>query len=69
MEIKVNGEPVVLPAGQNNLLDLLEVLGIATTQTGIAVAVNMELVPRGEWTITLLKAGDAIEVITARQGG
>jgi sulfur carrier protein len=69
MEIKVNGEPVTLPDGQTGLLDMLAQIGISPEQTGIAVAVNLELVPRGEWKALFLKAGDAIEVITARQGG
>jgi sulfur carrier protein len=69
MEIKVNGEPITLPDGQTGLLDMLALIGVSPEQTGIAVAVNMELVPRGEWKALVLKAGDAVEVITARQGG
>jgi sulfur carrier protein len=69
MEIKVNGQPLQLPEGQNGLLDVLQAIGISQTQSGIAIAVNMELVPRSEWLEATLKSGDAIEVITARQGG
>jgi sulfur carrier protein len=35
----------------------------------LAVAVNQELVPRARWAETLLENGDAIEIITPRQGG
>ncbi len=69
MDIKVNGEPMALPAGQSGLEDVLALIGLAIDQTGIAVALNMELVPRSEWATTLVNAGDEIEVITARQGG
>ncbi len=69
MEIKVNGEAITLPEGKNRLEDVFEAIGIPFQQTGIAVALNMELVPRSEWSTTLVKAGDALEVITARQGG
>ncbi len=37
--------------------------------TGIAVAVNSEVVPRSQWAVTVLRDGDAVEVITAMQGG
>lgn len=69
MDIKVNGEPMALPAGQSGLVDVLALIGLAVDQTGIAVALNMELVPRSEWATTVVNAGDEIEVITARQGG
>lgn len=60
---------MALPAGQSGLEDVLALIGLAIDQTGIAVALNMELVPRSEWATTLVNAGDEIEVITARQGG
>ena len=36
---------------------------------GVAVAVNGEVVPRGGWNRTQLADGDAVEVISAVQGG
>ena len=36
---------------------------------GIAVAVNDEVVRKGEWENTILREGDRVEVITALQGG
>ncbi len=69
MEIKVNGEAVVLAEGKNRLQDVFQAIGIPYDQTGIAVALNMELVPRSEWDITSVHQGDELEVITARQGG
>jgi sulfur carrier protein len=34
-----------------------------------AVALNYDVVPRGQWDETQLTAGDAIEILTPRQGG
>ncbi len=37
--------------------------------SGIAVAVNGEVVRRSEWETTVLANGDQVEVLTAVQGG
>lgn len=39
------------------------------TPTGIAVAVDDAIVPRGLWGSTLVRAGARVEVVTAVQGG
>ena len=36
---------------------------------GIAVAVDEEVVPRGEWSARELAGGSRIEILTAIQGG
>ncbi|MGN6404000.1 sulfur carrier protein ThiS [Sinomonas sp.] len=36
---------------------------------GVAVALNSEVVPRIRWASTPLAAGDAVELVTAMQGG
>lgn len=36
---------------------------------GVAVALNSEVVPRSRWAATPLTAGDAVELVTAMQGG
>ena len=35
----------------------------------LAVAVNHDVVPRARWAETMLRNGDAVEIITPRQGG
>jgi len=35
----------------------------------LAVAVNYDVVPRARWAETALKDGDAVEILTPRQGG
>jgi sulfur carrier protein len=37
--------------------------------TGVAAAVNGEIVPRRSWPATLVSDGDQVEVVTAVQGG
>jgi sulfur carrier protein len=36
---------------------------------GVAVAVDGEVVPRGQWTSTELREGQKVEVLQAVQGG
>jgi sulfur carrier protein len=36
---------------------------------GIAVALNGRVVPRAAWETTVLKDGDAIEIVRAMRGG
>ncbi len=42
---------------------------ISNAATGVAAAVNGELVRRASWPSTRLAAGDEVEVLTAVQGG
>jgi sulfur carrier protein len=42
---------------------------LVTSATGVAAAVNGEVVRRAAWESTRLAAGDRVEVITAVQGG
>jgi sulfur carrier protein len=66
MSVYVNGEPRDLSAG----VTVAEVVaGLATSPTGVAVAVNDEVVPRTAWARTRLRDDDRVEVLTAVQGG
>ncbi len=42
---------------------------VSDAASGIAAAVNGELVRRASWPSTRLAAGDEVEVLTAVQGG
>jgi sulfur carrier protein len=66
VRLNVNGEARNVP-GPANLADLVSTLTDRTT--GIAVAVNGDVVPRTQWTEQALADGDAIEILTAVQGG
>ncbi|HEX3938560.1 MAG TPA: sulfur carrier protein ThiS [Xanthobacteraceae bacterium] len=65
--IRVNGESEALVAA--TLDALLAERAVDTQQRGIAVAVNGAVVPRAAWRATVLKAGDSVEIVRARQGG
>ncbi len=64
--IVLNGEPSEVAPG-TTVAGL--VASLAGTGTGVAVAVNGEVVPRGAWPGVQLGAGDRVEVLTAVQGG
>nr|WP_188192837.1 sulfur carrier protein ThiS [Nonomuraea sp. SYSU D8015] len=42
---------------------------LTATTTGVAVAVNDEVVTRSAWETTALRDSDRVEVLTAVQGG
>jgi sulfur carrier protein len=65
--ITINGESEPLLAA--TLAALLAEKAVDTAQKGIAVALNGAVVPRSAWTQTVLKAGDRVEIVRARQGG
>jgi sulfur carrier protein len=66
MEIVINGSPHELPDATS--LDRAVAL-ISTSATGIAVAVNGDVVSRICWPKVKLTHGDEVEVLTAVQGG
>ena len=65
--IRINGQDEVLSV--STLAALLEEKAVDTAQRGIAVALNGSVVARSSWGSTILKPGDAIEIVRARQGG
>jgi sulfur carrier protein len=68
MTVWVNGEPRDLPVGAK-LADAVAATGASPDRPGIAVAVDGEVVPRGEWGATPLEHGQRVEVVQAVQGG
>jgi len=66
MEITINGTVHQVP----DEMSLQRAVSLITSSaTGIAAAVNGELVRRAAWSSTWLAPGDQIEVLTAVQGG
>ena len=65
MRVTVNGEPREISSVRlDALLAELEYEG-----SHFAIAVNYDVLPKSKWAETPLKTGDAIEIITPRQGG
>jgi sulfur carrier protein len=66
VRVKLNGEPRDLPDGSTVAQAVTELTAAAT---GVAAAVNGDVVPRGSWAVTRLRDDDQVEVVTAVQGG
>jgi sulfur carrier protein len=66
MELTINGKPRAVDDSVT-LADLLADMFGASR--GRAVAVDGEVVPRGDWTTFVLRDGHAVEILTAVQGG
>ncbi len=66
MIISVNGERRELPQG-TTIAGLVE--DLSAPRRGVAVALDGEVVPRGEWEQTSLPEGAQVEVVAAIQGG
>ncbi|MCA9077142.1 MAG: sulfur carrier protein ThiS [Planctomycetaceae bacterium] len=66
MKVILNGEETEVPVGQS-VSDLLDTLSIRTK--GIAVELNLEIVPRAEYAACLLSDGDHLEIVTLVGGG
>ena len=65
MRVSINGVAQAIDA--TTIGALLDELAHGTDH--IAVALNQNVVPRARWNETPIKAGDAIEILTPRQGG
>jgi sulfur carrier protein len=68
VHLTINGKETEIGTG-TNLVQLLEQYGIPKSQRGIAVALNDAVVPREAWAETELHIGDAVEIVSASQGG
>src|SRR6476469_3154215 len=68
MRIELNGAPRELPEGATLDLAVRE-SGAGEEARGVAVALDGEVVPRGEWGATPLREGQCVEVLVAIQGG
>ena len=66
--ITVNGKPSELDAG-TTVAALLVALEVPAEGRGVAVAVDAEVVPRGQWDTHVVADGAQVEVVTAVQGG
>jgi sulfur carrier protein len=70
MQVLVNGEPQPLAAGAT-VATIVEALPDAPRGRGrgLAVALDGEVVPRGQWAATPLRDGARVEIVVAVQGG
>jgi sulfur carrier protein len=68
VNVVLNGEPVELRDGAT-VGEAVAASGAHESRRGVAVAIDGEVVPRGEWDGTELHEGQRIEVLQAVQGG
>lgn len=66
MQIQLNGEAYPLDE-PITLTDLVERLGLAGKR--LAIELNLEIVPRSQFTETRLADGDRVEIVHAIGGG
>jgi len=66
LSIRVNGEARTVPA-ESSVADLIEALGLSGRR--FAVAVNRDVVPRGQHAARRFSAGDRVEILEAVGGG
>ena len=67
LQVSLNGDAVTL--SNQHLPEALCEIGYDPEQQGIAVAINMSVVPRSEWAQTTLSDGDRVDIVGAKQGG
>ena len=68
MNVVLNGDPCELRDGAR-LAEAVAASGAPADRRGVAVALDGEVVPRGEWERTTLREGQSVEVLAAIQGG
>jgi sulfur carrier protein len=64
--VTLNGKQRELPEGATVETAVRE---LGAPDDGVAVAVDGEVVPRGEWASTEVREGQEVEVLRAVQGG
>jgi sulfur carrier protein len=68
MRVVLNGEAAEL-ADDATVKTALDSLDLPGAGRGVAVAVDAEVVPRGQWEATQLHEGARVEILRAIQGG
>ncbi|HVL95848.1 MAG TPA: sulfur carrier protein ThiS [Solirubrobacteraceae bacterium] len=68
MNVTLNGRAAELRDGAT-VADAVVTLELPAGGRGVAVAVDAEVVPRGQWAATPLRDGARVEVVQAVQGG
>jgi sulfur carrier protein len=66
--VVLNGERRELPDGATVEAAVREA-GVPEMGRGVAVALDGEVVPRGDWACTSVREGQRVEVVHAVQGG
>jgi sulfur carrier protein len=68
LNVTLNGERRALDDGAR-VREAVAATGAAPDARGLAVAVDGEVVPRGDWDRLELREGQRVEIVQAVQGG
>lgn len=68
MKVKLNDLELQLDTSKTELIELMKANGLYH-DSGIAVAINEEIIPRQTWEQYQVQDNDNILIITATQGG
>ena len=68
MELKINNQTKQFATDSLTVQALLD-LEIPIKQNGIAVAINITVIPKSNWNSHIIQETDDILIITATQGG
>ena len=68
MQILINGEDKKVQPNLN-ITELITQLNMNPLKSGIAVAVDREVIPKSKWETFILEDGSVVEIIRAVQGG
>lgn len=68
MQVRLNDQEIQIKPNQVDLVSLMKAYRLYH-DSGIAVAINNEILPKQFWTEYQIKDNDNILIITATQGG
>ena len=68
MTLSVNGQQKIVES-EITLQQLINEMELVTNRKGIALCVNLEVIPKDCWDNTILKNDDRIEIVIAAPGG
>ena len=67
MNLTINGKTQKLEP-KTNIAGLLEILKLDPSSS-LAIAINLEVIPKNRYETTFLKEGDAVEILNPVAGG
>jgi sulfur carrier protein len=68
VRVELNGEPIEL-GEEATVAHVVASAGVDGEARGVAVALDGEVVPRGDWPRVALREGQSVEIVSAIQGG
>lgn len=67
MLIRINGKPATMPDSKMTLEELVAGRGLSPER--IVVELNLQIVPRAQWSLTIVQDNDQVEIVSFVGGG